>query len=185
MRPMKSLVLLGSLWVAACYQAPASSPAPTKKASPSREVALTTSAVAPDAKLSRVPLGSRLTMEADTRPARVVRPEQLFAALQRQGILLSRKRQVLASTVGAHYCELAVSDGGLGVSLCEYTDEAAASAGSETSHRLFDAIVPGRTLLSHGGSVLTLTHAESDRAEHESRAIARTFRSLTPQNRER
>lgn len=124
-------------------------------------------------------------MEADARPAEAVRPEQLFAALQRQGILLSRKRQVLASTVGALYCELAISDGGLGVSVCEYADEAAANAGGETSHRLFDAIVPGRTLLSHGGSVLTLTHAENERAQRESRAIARTFQSLTPQRRER
>jgi len=184
-RHMTSLMLLGSWLVAACNQAPASAPVPTKKAARGHEVALTTSAAAPDPKLSRVPLGSRLTMEADARPALAVRPEQLFAGLQRQGILLSRKRQVLASTVGARYCELAVSDAGLGVALCEYTDDAAASAGSETSHRLFDAIVPGRTLLSHGGSVLTLTHAENERAARESHAIASTFKSLTPQNRER
>jgi hypothetical protein len=181
---MASLMLLGSLWASACSQAPASAPA-APKASPKPEVALTASALTPDPKLSRLPLGTRLVVEAEARPARAVRPEQLFAAMQRQGILLSRKRQVLASTVGALYCELAVSDTGLGVSFCEYADDAAARAGAESSHRLFDAIVPGRTLISHGGSVLTLTHAQGPRAERAAHAIADTFSSLSPVKRER
>lgn len=185
MRTITSMTLLGTLLLSACGQAPEGGSAPAPRVSPRPELALTASTGAPAPALSRVPLGRRLTLEASDRPRSGVRPAQLFAALQRQGILLSRQRQVLASTVGARYCELAVSDGGLGVTLCEYTDQDAARAGSESSHRLFDAIVPGRTLISHAGSVLTLTHAESERARRESRAIVDTFQRLAPSTGER
>jgi hypothetical protein len=122
-------------------------------------------------------------MELGSRPVEAIRTEQLFAALERRGTLLSRKHQVLAATVGARYCELAVTDTGLGVTLCEYRDEAAASAGCATSRRLFDPIVPGRTLTSRGSSVLTLTQPDGERAVVESRVIAETFASLSPVKR--
>jgi hypothetical protein len=169
-------VLTALLW-SGCGQVPIeATPRPAPK--PAQDLVATPRAPAPP--LSRVPLRTRLADEAASRPASALRAEQLFLALERRGLLLSRKRQVLASTVGARYCELAVSDAGLGVSLCEYGDDAAARAGSEASHRLFDPIVPGRTLLTHAGSLLTLTSAESERARREASTIANTFAALTP-----
>jgi len=168
-------VLTALLWTA-CGQAPLESSQQPATPGPS----LVSTQTAPAPLLSRVPLGARLADEAASRPGRALRAEQLFAALERRGVLLSQKRQVLASTVGARYCELAVSDSGLGVSVCEYADDQAARAGSDASHQRFDAIVPGRTLLTRAGSVLTLTPPQNERARREANAITDTFAALSP-----
>jgi hypothetical protein len=193
MRPLAStLFVLGSLVVCGCTDAAREAHGCSPRehgslaaagASHTPELTLTAATLPASSQLPRLPLGTRLAMEAGSRPDLSVRPQQLFAALERRGILLSRKRQVLASTVGARYCELAVSDLGLGVTVCEYADDADARAGNESSHQRFDSIVPGRTLIDHGSSLLTLTHPEGARAEHESRAVVDTFVRLTPVRR--
>ncbi len=137
-------------------------------------------AVAGDPASARLPLRERLAHEASRRPEQAVRPEQLREALQGRGVALARGRQVLAAPVGAAYCEAAVSDQGLGLSLCEFADEAAAEAGRERSHELFDTLVPGRTLVAHGGSLLTLTQPGDERAAREAELVAGLFGALMP-----
>ena len=135
---------------------------------------------APDPKLARVALSDRLALEADARPASAVRPEQLARTLRARGVTFARKRQVLASTLGAAYCELLVSSEGLGVSVCEYADAATAARGSAESHRLFDARIPGRTLASHDGTLLTLTEPQDARAADQAALILSVFNSEAP-----
>lgn len=135
---------------------------------------------APDPKLARMALSDRLALEADARPSSAVRPEQLERALRERGVTFARKRQVLASTLGAAYCELSVSSEGLGVSLCEFADAESAARGSAQSHRLFDARIPGRTLATHDGTLLTLTEPQDERAASQAALILAVFNAATP-----
>ncbi|MDB4977006.1 MAG: hypothetical protein JWN48_5347, partial [Myxococcaceae bacterium] len=128
----------------------------------------------------RLPLQERLAMEASSRPALAVHPEQLRTALTERGVSITRKRQVMASALGASYCELSVSSEGLGVSLCEYPDAARASAGRDFSQQRFDALVSGRTLLTQGNTLLTVTHPESPAAEQQLALILSVFASQKP-----
>lgn len=93
---------------------------------------------------------------------------------------LARKRQVLGNTVGASYCETAISGNGLALSVCEYSDARAAASGRELSRSQFDAIVPGRRLLTRENTVLTLTPAPSENARDELAKIESVFAELQP-----
>jgi len=179
------------LWLAvgcsACRQAPIElSPTPVHETAPTpaTPVPAPTSAMlaaaltTPDPALARLPLASRLTREAEARPALAVRAEPLRAAVARRGVALELPRQVLASPVGARYCELAVTVAGLGVSVCEFADANAARAGSVRSRELFDALVPGRKLLVRDNTLLTLTQPADVRAERELDVLASTFGTL-------
>ncbi|MDB4990944.1 MAG: hypothetical protein JWN04_6122 [Myxococcaceae bacterium] len=135
---------------------------------------------APDPAIARMPLSDRLALEASLRPAEAVRTEQLERALRPHGVSLMRQRQVLASTLGASYCELTVSEAGLGVALCEFVDAASATAGGARSRALFDSMVPGRTLVTRANTLLTVTHPESDAARREAELILTTFDALSP-----
>lgn len=165
------------LTLTGCQQAPreiAVHQEPTPKPSLASEL------VPVDPVLARVPLGERLAREASARPARAVRPEQLLAALRDRGVAIVRARQVLASTLGASYCALSVSDAGLVVSLCEFSDPAAARAGAQRSHQQFDGIIAGRRLITQGNSLLTLSHPEGQGAASEARLAERVFATLEP-----
>lgn len=126
----------------------------------------------------RLPLGERLALEAAARPEHAVRPAQLRAALAARGVVLTRQRQVLASPVGAAYCE-ALSGEGLAFSLCEYPDVAAAARGLQRSRSAFDALIPGRTLVQRDNSLLTLTAPADAAGERQRQLVRETFATLT------
>lgn len=175
------------LALCACREAPVApaAPAPSPAVTLPSEVTLAAALAPSDPALTRVPLAERLQRESDLRPARAIHPEQLLAALAQNGLSLARKRQVLASTIGATYCELAVSGAGLGVSLCEFTSDEAARTGSERSAQLFDQLVPGRKLLRNHNSLLTVTPPDGAAAERELETIARVFHTMQPSARAR
>jgi hypothetical protein len=129
---------------------------------------------------SRVPLGQRLANEAAARPAQAVRPQQLIDALQQQGVVIARSKQVLASPIEASYCELAATERGLALSICEFGDEELAARGRAKSRDTFDAMIPGRTLDLRGNALLTITRPASPEAERESELARTTFAALPP-----
>jgi hypothetical protein len=133
--------------------------------------------------VSRVPLGERLALEAASRPAKAVRVEQLEAALAKRGVTLTRKRQVLASPIEASYCELATTDTGLALSLCEFGDSDAAERGLARSRTTFDAMMPGRTLDTQANTLLTVTQPASPEAERQRQLARTTFASLPASTR--
>jgi len=133
---------------------------------------------APDPKLARIPLSDRLTMEAQARPDRAPRAEALFDAAKADGISFSRQRQVLASTIGASYCQVAVTESGLAASVCEFRDEETLARGAEASRQAFQALMPGRSFETRSNTLLTVTKPEGARAEADAATIIRVFRTL-------
>jgi hypothetical protein len=167
-----SYTLVLALGVVACTEAP--TPQPTQ-AAPTKLPALTV-----DPALARLPLGERLQHEASERPVQAIHPEQLESALATQGVVITRSRQVLASPLGASYCEMSVTETGLGLSVCEFVDAASATTGQERSRQLFDALVPGRTLRTQGSTLLTVTRPESEPAARQAELILSVFAAQRP-----
>ena len=102
-------------------------------------------------------LAQRLAAEAAARPAAAgPRVEDVATALRRAGLAVTTPSQVLARTIGARYCASTGTPVGLTVAVCEFADDAEAERGLAYSHRVFDRLVPGRTLLRNRSTVLTL-----------------------------
>jgi hypothetical protein len=155
-------LLLVSVLSAACHRAsPTASPAPAPQPTVDPQVA-------------RLPLGARLEREAHSRPTGTPSVEAVMAALSRGGLSLAGQQQVLASTVLASYCTIAVTGKGAVLSVCEYPAEEAARRGLDFSHRTFDRIIPGRQLSLNHKTMLTVTGASAD----EARAAAAIFAAL-------
>ena len=98
---------------------------------------------------------AELGREAGQRPAETPTVEQVLSSLERAGIAIARRQQVLATPIGARYCVAAVSAGGLNMSICEFEGPAAAEAGRTRSQQAFKTIAR-RTLLLRGKTLLTL-----------------------------
>jgi hypothetical protein len=128
---------------------------------------------------SRGTLADRLAAEGAARPRSGPHVEEVTAALRSAGVSVGSLTQVLGRTIGARYCASTATAAGVAVAVCEFSDDAEAARGLEYSHRQFDRLVPGRTLLRNRGTVLTLTPGEAGRAPapDTSRAAA-VFASL-------
>ena len=122
--------------------------------------------------VARLPLADRLVREAATRPAIPLSTERVQQALAKQGVALQRWKQVLASPVGARFCMAGLTAAGLAVSICEYPDANAAARGAATSHARFDQLIPNRSLVRNGATLLTLTHPSSPDRERLGRIFA-------------
>ena len=112
-------------------------------------------------------LAQRLAAEAAERPAASAagpRVEDVATALRRAGVAVTPPSQVLARTIGARYCAATSTPTGLALAVCEFADEAGAERGLAYSHRTFDRLVPGRTLLRNRSTVLTLSGGGTDGA---------------------
>ena len=159
----KSIALL--LLVAACHRSSTSSPAsaPALAAEPTI-----------DAETAGLPLVARLEREARARPTGTPSVEAVMAALERGGLALAERQQVLASTVHAAYCTIAVTPRGAALSVCEYAAEDSARRGLEYSHQVFDRLIPGRRLLLNRKTMLTMTGAGAD----EARTASTVFSAL-------
>lgn len=131
----------------------------------------------------RLSLAERLAREAAARPQRAVRMEQLTSALAERGVVVSRRRQVLASTLAASYCETALTARGLTLALCEFTDADAAERGLARSLTTFEALIPGRALDTRFNALLTVTKPADDEAARERELVRATFAVLPPSER--
>jgi hypothetical protein len=125
-------------------------------------------------------LAERLADETAARPAAsAVRAERVVAALSRAGLAAAPPQQVLAETVGASFCMASRTGSGLGISVCEFTDDAAAERGVAYSRRAFDRLVPHRRLEQNGSTVLTISRsAAAPELDGDAARAAAVFASL-------
>ncbi len=102
-------------------------------------------------------LSGRLAFEAAHRPTGTARVEDVVAALGRAGVALDEPKQYLAATAAASYCAGGHTADGLAVSVCEYADAAAATAGRAHVERRFAALAADRRIVVRGATTLTTT----------------------------
>jgi hypothetical protein len=145
---------------------------------------------APTAAVPPVPAGTapgqgrrsiieRLTQEAQNRPAVSPRPEAVAQALAAQGLPLERWKQVLGSPIGARFCMAGQTASGNVVAVCEFGNIAEAAAGVSYSHKTFDALIPNRSLVQRGQTVLTVTRpAGAPVAANDSDRVQQIFAAL-------
>jgi len=127
-------------------------------------------------------LAQRLAAEVAARHGAAAsgpRVEDVATALRRAGVAITSPSQVLARTIGAVYCASAGTPAGLALAVCEFADEAGAERGLAYSHRTFDRLVPGRTLLRNRSTVLTLSGGDAGAAPAaEATRVSSVFAAL-------
>ena len=127
-------------------------------------------------------LAQRLAAEAAGRRGAAAsgpRVEDVATALRRAGVAVTSPSQVLARTIDALYCAAASTPAGLALAVCEFADEAGAERGLAYSHRTFDRLVPGRTLLRNRSTVLTLSGGDAGAAPAaEATRVSSVFAAL-------
>jgi hypothetical protein len=111
--------------------------------------------------LGRRSILDRLTLEAQNRPAAAPKVEAVAQALATRGLPLQRWKQVLASPIGARYCMTGQTAAGTVVAVCEFGSAAEADAGMSYSHKTFDGLIPNRSLVQRGPTVVTITRPAS------------------------
>lgn len=122
-------------------------------------------------------LGERLAREAAARPAGAPSAEQLAAALTAKGVSVARTRQVLAQTLGARYCAVALTARGVVASVCELDDAAAVATARRLSEQRFGTAMPNRRFVARGKSLLTIGNLSAG-VDDEVSMIAATFAAL-------
>jgi hypothetical protein len=122
-----------------------------------------------------MPLAERLVREATQYPQARADVEQRLEAFRAVGVELTRTRQVLARLVGAQYCATALTAAGLALSVCAFESGEQAREGERRSRASFDALIPGRTLLVAGTTLLTLTQPMDAAAQHEAERLGVRF----------
>lgn len=124
-------------------------------------------------------LPERLRQESSSRPTGTPRAEDLIGALKKNGWTLGNEKQVLGSTVGARFCSVVRSEGGVGLSVCEFDSEQAALQGRDFSQRTFDKVIPNRQLLVNRKTLLTVTRSQkTPQVEAEADKAAEIFAGL-------
>lgn len=144
--------------------APASATPPTPRGSP--------------ADLGRRSILERLTHEAQHRPDAAPKVEAVAQALATAGMPLERWKQVLASPIGARFCMNGQTTQGTVVAVCEFGSAAEASAGVSYSHKTFDALIPNRSLIQRGSTVVTITRPAVPTAIREVDHVSEIFARL-------
>jgi hypothetical protein len=151
---MRSLtVIAAALVLSACSKtaAPGGSDTPPAPA----ENASATPAPQPSA-FSRIgaTLSDRLLKEAQSRPPIQPNADDLLAAFGKVGGAVTAKRQGLAATYKASFCEGGTtSDGAVTVGICEYADGDSAKAGLAAMQAIYPAKQASHLL--HKDTVLT------------------------------
>lgn len=120
----------------------------------------------------------QLRIEAGNRPDGTVRVEQLIDAMNDAGVSIPAAQQFLGRTVLARYCGGAMSDAGLGVSVCEYGSVEKAARGRTFADQTF-AQVKHREVAVSRTSVLT-TIAPTAETQVQAAAVKQLFEKLEP-----
>jgi hypothetical protein len=124
-------------------------------------------------------LMGRLSREAKSRPKVSPTAEDVFAACDKIGAAVAQRQQSLAATYKANYCIGGFTPGNtLAVNVCEYDDEAAATAGRDLSKKLFPTLT-SRNVWSRKAATLTIIEQKQDDATKElEKKIAAAFQAL-------
>lgn len=146
-----ALALLAAL--PSCNKASASArPTPT---SPRPTVTLPSTPPSAAAVAAKDDIAGLFHAEARQRPTGTVHVEDALVAFESAGVETTDVRQHLAKPFGADYCAGAEAGHGVVLSLCEYADPAAASAGRAASAKGL-ATIPHREIVQNGATTLTL-----------------------------
>lgn len=130
--------------------------------------------VAPEASASAAqtealatPLGTlfgRLAREAHDRPTVSPTSDEVLDALGKLGAVVSKREQSLGETYKANYCLGGYTeDGAFSLSVCEYADAAAATAGRSLSKKIL-AKIPTRDVWDHKADTLAIVQLKADDA---------------------
>jgi hypothetical protein len=166
------LALAALLAAAACSKTtPEAGPASSASASSSGSSAVAAPSAAPSASAaasgdggasaaqgtpsSYLSVPDRFAREATSRPTGVPRIEDCLAAWKAVGAEIREERQHLGAPFQALYCDGFQTGNDVHVSVCEYKDAAAATAGREVSEKGF-ASVPDRKVYRNGGTTFTV-----------------------------
>lgn len=124
-------------------------------------------------------LGDKLEVEKHDRPTATPKAEDVYAAFEKSGFVLTEKQQHVASVFGAKFCLGAKSDPEMAYSVCEYADEAAAKAGRESSIKAL-AVVPNREISVNKKTTLTVRQpaTKTSASEAAAKKAAQVFAKL-------
>lgn len=158
---MRTLILLAL--VASCgKKADDNKPAPSAEAVKTAEpppVVVANEPMAPGASVSGIDLqklGEKLSFQKQHRgPGPTT--DSVFAAIEKQGFTLERRKQLLADVAAASYCENARTKG-LIVVVCEYQSEKEAIAGKALVEKTFAEANTGVERVVHGAAVISVVH---------------------------
>jgi hypothetical protein len=165
MRSFGAVTLAATLVVAACSKQtePAADRAPSSGAAPAASAQAAAPAAAPTPAAATTPsaasgiaatLADRLARETLNRPRIQPNADDILAAFAKAGGAVTTKKQGLAATYKASFCEGGTTgDGSVTVSICEYTDGPAASAGLAALQAIYPAKQARHVL--HKDTVLT------------------------------
>ena len=148
---LATYALLGALGSLSCDKKsetaspdPASTASATSAALPAKPV---TSGAAGASSAAPAPMGmdqsfaGRLVQESKTRPGLKPSVEDVFAMAEGLGAAVPTKQQTIAATYKASYCVGGFTTSKkLSINVCEYPDEAAATAGMAVSNRMFKSL---------------------------------------------
>jgi hypothetical protein len=124
-------------------------------------------------------LGGRFAREAKSRPGLKPSSDDIFAALETAGVSLPKKTQSMGSTYKAAYCAGGYSaDTLVAITICEYANEAEATAGRDFSLSLFPNMA-SRTVVAHKTNTMQLIIQKPGApADAEKKKAVDTFNAL-------
>lgn len=104
----------------------------------------------------------RLANESQARPKVKPSVEDVFAAFDKAGAKVGEQEQTLGKTYSASYCMGGyTSDRAIAVNVCEYANEAAATAGRDLSKKVFPGMT-NRDVLARKSTTLALIQLHHD-----------------------
>jgi len=116
--------------------------------------------------------------EAANRPTGTIKAEDAMEAFRKAGVELDAVRQHLGRPYGARYCVGAKSGTIIALSVCEYIDVAAASAGAEVSRKL---VLANREIRINRATSLTVRELEkTTAADAVAKKLFDAFAKLAP-----
>lgn len=119
----------------------------------------------------------QLEAQKGARPKSGPTVEQVAAALTKAGIEIEAPRQGLAQSVGASYCAISRTKSGVGLSICEYTDAAAAKSGRARAEKQLAAFANHETAMNKG-TILTLRAPANVETKDELTKMVGVFEGL-------
>ena len=120
-----------------------------------------------DPQYATLPVFEKLAVERADQPAGSLRADALYDAIEKEGVAVSRRRQVLAFTVGAGYCLKADAVPDIDLIVCEFDDDATLAKGKKAM--LKDAY-PRRELLTRKMSSISVTRLSDAKATSDAAA---------------
>jgi hypothetical protein len=123
-------------------------------------------------------IAERFALEAKQRPSGGARADDLYAALERNGMKLVERRQYLASVYRARYCAQAEVEGKLALGVCEYGSEAEAAEGRKATEQAFGKVPTFRVVANKASTLSIRELAPSPESAEAAKTATTAFMGL-------